>query len=544
MREIDVRSGVDGIVQLPDLLARAAAEYPGRIALDFMGRKWSYAQVQRLAGRAAAGLRRLGVEPGDRVCLCLPNTPYYVILYFAILRAGGVVVNMNPLYTEREMRQLIEDSGAKIACVPDLPMVLDKMAAIAKGGGLMLVRCPTAGVLPVAKGLLYRLLRRREIGRVPGGVPHIGFGRLIRSDETVPAPGRSPDDLAVLQYTGGTTGIPKGAMLSHANLIANSSQMAAHDQGCPAEAERVMAVLPMFHVFALTTVLNYSVLTGAEMVLLPRFEMKGFLAAMSRTRPERLFVVPTILGALNALDVTALPAMEQIRLCVSGGAPLPAEVRAAFEARTGVRVLEGYGLTEASPIITCNPTSGAVRDGSAGVAFPQTVIEIRSLDDPAMPVAPGERGEVCVRGPQVMLGYWQRPDETADVLEAGLLRTGDVGHLDADGYLFLTDRIKDVILCGGYNVYPRVIEEALYAHPDIADATVIGVPDSYRGEAPKAFVMLKTGLTDLPADLEAHLAERLNKIELPREIEIRDELPKTLIGKFSKKDLREQAVRA
>jgi long-chain acyl-CoA synthetase len=397
-----------------------------------------------------------------------------------------------------------------------------------------------ARALPLVKGLLYPLLRRREIGRLPSGISAIGFPALAKTAQGLRTVERAPHDLAVLQYTGGTTGIPKGAMLSHANLLANSRQMAVHDRSCPPEAERVMAVLPMFHVFALTTVLNYSVLTAAEMVLLPRFEVKSFLAAMRRTRPERLFVVPTILGALNALDAKQLPPMTQLRLCVSGGAPLPAEVRAAFEARTGVRVLEGYGLSEASPIITCNLAAAEIRDGSAGIAFPQTTIEIRSLADPASVAAPGERGEVCVRGPQVMLGYWQRPAETREVLEDGLLRTGDIGYLDADGYLFLTDRIKDVILCGGYNVYPRVIEDALYEHPDIADAAVIGVPDSYRGEAPKAFVTLRDGLTELPADLDAHLAERLSKIELPRQIEVRDALPKTLIGKFSKKDLRER----
>jgi long-chain acyl-CoA synthetase len=399
-----------------------------------------------------------------------------------------------------------------------------------------------AEILPPIKRGLYRLLRRRDIARAPTDIRHSSFDALVAQRERPRPVERSTADLAVLQYTGGTTGLPKGAMLSHANLLANCRQMAQHDHARPDRAERVMAVLPMFHVFALTTVLNYSIRTAAEIVLLPRFEMKSFLAAMRRTMPDRLFVVPTILGALNAINEAVLPPMRQLRLCVSGGAPLPAEIRNAFEQRSGVRVLEGYGLSEASPIITCNPTNGEIRDGSAGVAYVDTIIEIRDLDDPDACAAPGQPGEVCVRGPQVMMGYWRRPEETRAVLRDGLLRTGDVGLLDKDGYLFLVDRLKDVILCGGYNVYPRVIEDALYEHPDIVDAVVVGVPDAYRGEAPKAFVTLRPGLAELPLDLRAHLEERLNKIELPKEIEIRDELPKTLIGKLSKKELREEPV--
>lgn len=523
-------------VLLTDLLDRAAAAYPGRPALDFMGRRWTYAQVQSEATRLAAGLSGLGVSAGDRVVLCLPNTPYFVIAYFAVLKIGGIVVSMNPLYTAREMSHLVADSGAAVAFTVDIPEVYEKVAALE--GLRSVILCPIADALPLPKRLAYRLLKKSLIARPnPADNRVVRFHDLTATGDPPELAPLAPDGIAVLQYTGGTTGLPKGAALAHASLVANCFQLAGHDRNCPDRRETVLGVLPMFHVFALTTVLHYSIHHAACIVLLPRFEMKSFLAAMRRTQPERLFVVPTILAALNEVPLEELPSMSRLRICVSGGAPLPAEVRARFRQRTGVSVLEGYGLSEASPIISGSPTDGEVKDGSAGVAFPDTIIEIRSLET-GEPVATGESGEVCVRGPQLMKGYWNKPDETREVLSDGMLRTGDIGYLDKDGYLFLIDRIKDLILCGGYNVYPRVIEDALYEHPDVVEATVVGVPDQYRGEAPKAFVKLREGAAIETDALRAFLSSRISKIEMPREIEFRDELPKTLIGKLSKKELR------
>lgn len=522
---------------LGDLLERAAEDHPSSPALDFMGRRWSYAEVEELSARCSAALQAMGVAPGDRVVLCLPNTPYFVIAHFAILRIGGIVVSMNPLYTGREMAHLVADCEARIVFAPDLPEIVARLTALEMVETIVL--CPIGRILPPVKGLAYRLLKRRLRLRKPWPDRRIlDFADLTSGSRDFARHETAAGDVAVLQYTGGTTGLPKGAMLTHGSLVANCLQMAEHDHARPDRAETVMGVLPMFHVFALTTVLNYSVHTAACIVLLPRFEMEAFLAAMRRTRPERLYLVPTILTALNALDARKLPPATQLRLCVSGGAPLPPEVRATFERRALCRVLEGYGLSEASPIVSCNPTTGEVRDGSAGIAFPGTTIEIRSLET-GEPLGPCESGEVCVRGPQLMQGYWNRPEDTAAVLDSGVLRTGDVGYLDKDGYLFLVDRIKDLILCGGYNVYPRVIEDALYEHPGVAEATVIGVPDEYRGEAPKAFVKLREGSTTTPDELRAFLKDRISKIEMPREIELRDELPKTLIGKLSKKELRD-----
>jgi long-chain acyl-CoA synthetase len=313
--------------------------------------------------------------------------------------------------------------------------------------------------------------------------------------------------------------------------------MVLHIGGPPVEQQRMIGVLPLFHVFALTNVLNFSVDTAAEMILLPKFDLTQLLRVIRRTKPTYLPAVPTIFGAIvQAADKDEID-FSALKFCISGGAPLPLDTRLQFEQLTGCRIVEGYGLSEASPIVTCNPSDGLIKDNSCGIAMAGTSIEIRDLADPHHLLPAGERGEVSVRGPQVMRGYWGRPAETGDVFVDGALRTGDVGYLDEDGYLFLVDRIKDVILCSGYKVYPRLIEDALYEHPDVTEAVVIGVTDPYRGQAPKAFVVLRAGASPSEEDLKAFLTARLSKIEMPRDIEFRASLPRTLIGKLSKKEL-------
>ncbi|NIJ08414.1 long-chain acyl-CoA synthetase [Sphingomonas vulcanisoli] len=523
---------------LTDLLDKALDLYGDRVAIDFQGRCWTYADIGEQVRRTARGLQDIGVTPDTRVGLCLPNTPYFVIFYFAVLRIGGIVVNFNPLYVERELLHQVRDSGTTVMIVPDLKLIHAKVAAIAEDAALQhIVVCPMAGILPPLLSWGFRLLKRSDHAIMPQDRRHVGYARLIARGSDPDPISVSPDQIAVLQYTGGTTGVPKGAMLTHANLAANSAQMVAHVGHMPEDQERTLGVLPLFHVFALTCVLNYSVDTGAEMVLLPRFEMNSFLKTAKRTRPTQFFGVPTLYAALNGVDPQRLSGLANVHVCISGGAPLPLEIRQSFEARTGVRVVEGYGLSESSPIIACNPLEGAIKDDSCGPEFPATTLEIRALDDPHRLLPRGEKGEICARGPQVMKGYWGRPEETEAVFVDGALRTGDVGYLDEDGCLFLVDRIKDLILCGGYNVYPRVIEDALYEHPAVAEAVVIGVADAYRGQAPKAFVALKPGIEATSQALCDFLAERLNKIEMPREIEFRASLPKTLIGKLSKKEL-------
>jgi long-chain acyl-CoA synthetase len=528
---------------LGDMLDRSVARFPDRAAIDFMGRVTSWRALGAAVDRAAAGLQALGVVKGTRVALCLPNTPYYPILFFATLKAGGIVVNVNPLYVERELTHLIEDSGAEIIATCDIADIQARVLKVAGDTGIRhVISCPIADALPMVKGFAYKLVKRKEIGRAPRSPQHLFFADLLAGGGApTPGPG-APDEVAVLQYTGGTTGVPKAAMLSHANIVANTDAMLVHVGGESEVQDRVLGVLPLFHVFALTNVLTFATLVGAEMILLPRFELKQVLATLKRTRPTYFPAVPTIYNVLAKLGADERPDLSSVKVCISGGAPLPIEVRHAFESSTGAKLVEGYGLSEASPIITCNPFEGLNKEGSAGLPFPGTTIEIRDREDPARIMPAGEKGEICARGPQVMAGYWHKPAETEAAFADGALRTGDVGYLDADGYLFIVDRIKDLILCGGYNVYPRVIEEALYEHPAVVEAVVIGVPDAHRGQAPKAFVVLNEPGALTGGDLRDFLRDKISKIELPREVEIRDTLPKTLIGKLSKKELVEEEL--
>ena len=528
---------------LGDMLDRSVSRFPDRAAVDFMGRVTSWAALGAAVDRATAGLQRLGVVAGTRVALCLPNTPYYPILFYATLKAGGIVVNVNPLYVERELTHLIRDSGAEIIATCDIADIQARVLKVAGETGIRhVITCPIADALPTVKGFAYKLIKRKEIGRAPRTAQHLFFADLIAKAGRPTPVAVAPEAVAVLQYTGGTTGIPKAAMLSHANIVANTDAMLVHVGGESPEQDRVLGVLPLFHVFALTNVLTFATLVGAEMILLPRFELKQLLATLKRTRPTYFPAVPTIYNALANLDAGQRPDLSSVKVCISGGAPLPAEVRHAFETHTGAKLVEGYGLSEASPIITCNPFDGLNKEGSAGLPFPGTTIEIRDRDNPRRIMPSGEKGEICARGPQVMSGYWHKPAETEAAFADGALRTGDVGYLDEDGYLFIVDRIKDLILCGGYNVYPRVIEEALYEHPAVIEAVVIGVPDAHRGQAPKAFVVLNEPGAVTGAGLRDFLRDKISKIELPREVEIRDTLPKTLIGKLSKKELVEEEL--
>ncbi len=526
---------------ITDLLDRAVERWPERTAIDFLGRTWTYSQIGDLVTRAARGLQDAGLKPGDRFGLCLPNCPYFVVLYFAALKAGAVIVNFNPLYTESELTHQIRDSGTRFMAVPDLAMIHDKVENVARASGVeKIVLCPMRDMLPWLQGVGFELFKRRDKAKIREEGLHLRMKQLLASSLYPDHVDRRPDDVAVLQYTGGTTGVPKGAMLTHGNLAANSEQMLIHTGGCGSRQERTLGVLPMFHVFALTTVLNYTIEIGAEMVLLPKFDMEQVLGTIKRKPPTQFFGVPTIYIALNALEKERIPDLSNVHACISGGAPLPLEVREAFEENTGACVVEGYGLSETAPIITCNPIDGLIKDNSCGPAFPGTIIEIRDPEHPEPLMPQGQRGDICARGPQVLKGYWNRPDDTRDVFVDGALRTGDIGYLDEDGYVFIVDRIKDVIFCGGYNVYPRVIEDAAYHHPAVMEAVAIGIDDPYRGQSPKLFVAPREGETLTVEELQSFLKERLSKIEMPREFEIRESLPKTMIGKLSKKELVEE----
>ena len=377
-------------------------------------------------------------------------------------------------------------------------------------------------------------------------------GRIIydtdvaaNSDSFQKPPIDALNDIAVLQYTGGTTGTPKGAMLTHANLSVNCQQGAAWAANIRETEQRALAALPFFHVFAMTAVMNFPLLKGAEIVMMPRFVLDDALELIDRTKPTVMPGVPTMFIAMLGHPKFSRFDLSSLKYCVSGGAPLPVDVKLRFEQATGCKVVEGYGLSEASPSVTCNPIDGPVKSGSIGQPLPGTIVSLRDLADPHKEVAQGEKGEICVKGPQVMKGYWRKPEETANQFVGDFLRTGDVGIMDPDGFFFIVDRIKDLIICSGYNVYPRRIEEAIYEHPAVEEVTVIGIKDEYRGEAPKAFIKVKAGASVSEIEIRNHLEAKLSKIEIPTQIEFRDALPKTIIGKLSKKELKaEEEARA
>lgn len=529
---------LDAAPTLDALFRGAVARFGPRPALDFMGRRWTYAELEREIAALAGALARRRIGRGMCVGLCLPNSPAAVIAFFAVLRTGAAVVNFNPLYTQAELTKQAADSGITAMVTLDLAPMLPRVLAL-KELPLIVVGSFGAMLSPM-KRLGFLWAGRHMRAAVPDDQRIFRLDELL-SEEPAPEAAIAPGDLAVIQYTGGTTGVPKGAMLTHANLAANAAQVQAWFHRARPGEERVLAVLPLFHVFALTCALTAGVGWGAELILLPRFDVRTTIATLRRTQPTIFPGVPTLFKAL--LDAGAgQRELACVQACISGGAPLPDQVRIDFEKASGTTLVEGYGLTEASPVCLCNPV-GAPRGGTIGLPLPRVEVAIRALGEPEADVPVGERGEVVVRGPNVMAGYWNRAAETRATMTAdGWLRTGDVGVMDRDGFVTLVDRIKDLIICSGYNVYPRVVEEALYQHADVVAATVVGMPDAYRGETPAAFVEMREGAARDEAELREFLRTRLSPIEMPSRIIFRDKLPRTIIGKLSKKELRAELL--
>jgi len=406
------------------------------------------------------------------------------------------------------------------------------------------VVCGMGQALSFTKMALFLLFKRREVSATPADDAHVRFSKLIANDGIPAVVDIDPHkDIAVFQYTGGTTGLPKGAMLTHANLYANTVQTGLWAIGLEPGQEKVLAVLPLFHVFGMTAVMNLSLYCGSEILLLPRFKLSEALGVIAREKPTVLMGVPTIYSAINESKERETFDLSSLKYCVSGGAPLPMTIRSKFEKLTGCDLVEGYGLTEAGPVCTINPIGGLNKADSAGLPLPGTLIEIISLDDPTKVLPIGETGEIVVSGPQVMAGYWNQPQETHDVLQDGRLCTGDVGYLDEDGYIYIVDRIKDLIISAGFNVYPRMVEEAILLHPAVAEVAVCGIPDTHRGEVVKAFVKTRDdqGLTG--AALRAFLKDKLAPFEIPRRVEFRQDIPKTLVGKPLRRELVAQEQR-
>ncbi len=526
------------VAPLHTLMQEAGTRFGARPAFDFLGRRTTWAEAASMAARIAGGLQRLGYARGDRIGLLLPNCPAYPLMFFGALQAGLTVVNFNPLYTLRELEAQARDAGIKAIATLDLAATYPKAAALLAAGAVDgIIVCPFADMLPASKRTMFRMLKRRDRAAPPRDAAHVWLTDLAAPDTALRPVEIDPHrDVAVLQYTGGTSGTPKGAMLSHANLYANTIQGVRWFKDTRMGQERTLAALPFFHVFAMTTVLLFSVHAGAEIIMLPRFELAQAVRTIARRKPTFMPGVPTMFNAIAVFKGRA--DLTSIRSCISGGAPLPPEVKSRFEARTGCVVVEGYGLTETSPCAVCNPPGGLNKTGSIGMPMPGTIVELRDPADPMRRVPQGERGELCIKGPQVMLGYWQRPADTAaSTTPDGLFRTADIAVMDKQGYFSIVDRIKDLILAGGYNVYPRVVEDAVYEHPAVAECTVIGIPDSYRGETVKAFVVLKPGASLAAPELLAFLKDHISPSEMPKHIEFRDTLPRTLIGKLSKKEL-------
>lgn len=525
-------------IPVGELLVRSTARHPHRVALDFMGRTWSYAALLAAARHAAAGFQRLGVGPGTRVGLFLPNTPHYPVAYYGALLTGATVVNFSPLYSPEEVAFQAGDSGTEVMVCLDVERLWAPMQRLLDDGMLRhLVVGSLTDVLPAVKGFAFRLLKGRERHRLSSDPRLVKWGDLL-SGSTAPTPVTvDPHSIALLQYTGGTTGTPKGAALTHANLSANAQQLAAIDPGEGSRTARVLGALPLFHIFANSCVLNRSILSGGSIYLLARFDAGEALAAIRRGKLTDLCGVPAMYQAMIDHPDVAKTSFASVQQCFSGGAAMTAVLKERYETATGARVLEGYGLTETSGVVSVNPYVGETRAGTVGLPLPGTEIRITDPEDPARDLPPGETGELQIRGPQVMVGYWRAAHGTPEPLPGGWLRTGDLGLVEDGGYLRLVDRSKDMINVGGFKVFPSQVEAALLKDASVKEALVIATPDPRVGERPKAFVVLNEGANASPPQLMAALSERVGKHERPVAIEILDDLPRTMIGKPDRKAL-------
>jgi long-chain acyl-CoA synthetase len=527
---------------LAHFLTDSAEAYPDRIALDFLGKTISYRTLQDSALRFANAMLQLGVRKGDRVAVMLPNCPQAVIAYYGTLMMGGVVVMTNPLYVPRELEHQLRDAGAKI--VVTLELLLERVKKSTEKQPLdHIVVTKIQDYLPFPKNILFALKQKKEGKSVKvtydGSV--LSFTELLSGSSAAPVEAQvDPErDLALVQYTGGTTGLAKGVMLTHYNLVANSIQSRLWCYRADTAKEKYLAALPFFHVFGLTCLLNLGIYTAGTLILLPRFEIGQVLATIQKKKPTVFPGAPTMyIAVINHPKVEEID-LSSINMCISGAASLPLNVQERFEALSGGKLIEGYGLTEASPVTHANNVWAKRKTGSIGIPFPDTEARIvHPVTGEELPA--GEIGEVVVRGPQVMSGYWNRPEETAKVMRDGWLLTGDLGKMDEDGFFFILDRQKDLIIAGGYNIYPREVEEVLFEHPDVEEAAVAGVLDPYRGETVKAYIVLRKGVAADPDELKLWCKERLAVYKVPKIFEFRDELPKTMAGKVLRRKLIEE----
>ncbi|MCI4344002.1 MAG: long-chain fatty acid--CoA ligase [Thermoplasmata archaeon] len=534
-------------VRLPELIGKAVEKWSARTAFIFYGSRLTYAQFWDQTGRFAAALSKDGVRAGDRVALFLPNCPAYPIAFFGALRLGAVVVQVSPLYHGQDLTRLLSDAHPKaIVTLEILDPHLAALDASARPPLRYVARL--RGFYPVwTRPLVNLVLRRRGLPTTfPTGPGVRPWQQLLRNDGMFPAPpaGQPATEVAVFQYTGGTTGRPKAAMLSHRNLVANAVQCGSWFPSGRPGAEVVLASLPFFHIYGLTVALNYPLSQGATIVLQLRPEVPEMLKLIDKYRPTELPGVPALYQGINSNPKTPRYHLGSIRLCLSGSAPLPREVAQKFESITGGKLLEGYGLTEASPVTHANPVEGERRAGSIGLPLPETDQRVVDVETGTRTLPAGELGELAVRGPQVMLGYYRQPDETSAVLRGDWLLTGDLGTIDADGYVFIVDRKKDMIDVGGLKVYPREVEEVLYQHPGLLEAAVVGQPDPRLGEVVVAYVVRKPGSAVTAQELIDFVRDRIAHYKAPRTVEFRDKLPRSSVQKVLRRELRAEAAAA
>lgn len=531
-------------VPLQWYLQEAGTKYSDKIAIHFMGKELTYHEVYMSSLKFANYLKKLGVKKGDRVAIMLPNSPQSVIAYYGILFVGGIVVQTNPLYVERELEYQMKDSGAKVILTMDI--LFPRVSSIRSNTNLEhVIVTAIKDYLPFPKNLIYPYIQKKQYGIVVN-VKHEGSNHLFT--EIMKAASPDPisveidvdNDLALFQYTGGTTGFPKGVMLTHKNLICNTSMCNAWIYKCEQGKESILAVLPFFHVYGMTTVLILAVMQAQKMIILPKFDPETTLKTIHKQRPTLFPGAPTIyIGLLNHKNLSKYD-LSSIKSCMSGSAPLPVEVQDQFEKVTGGKLVEGYGLTETSPVTHSNFFWDRPRvKGSIGVPWPDTEGAILSMET-GEELPPGEMGEIAIKGPQVMKGYWNRPEDTENAFKNGWFLTGDLGYMDENGYFFVVDRKKDMIIAGGYNIYPREVEEVLYEHAAVQEVIVAGVPDPYRGETVKAYVVLKEGANVSEKELNEFARKHLATYKAPRLYEFRSELPKTAIGKILRRNLVEE----
>jgi len=530
-------------IPLTAFLRDTVERHPDAVATIFYGAKRTYASLYRDVRRFAAGLQRLGVRKGDRVAIMLPNCPQFLIAFWGALEAGAIVVPTNPLYTAREVEHQLSDSGAGTIVVLSRLYPVVKQARARSPLRTVIVTNIKEEMPPVLR-LLFTVAKEKKDGhRQPfrGDAGTVAFPDALAAAEPTPVD-VSPDDIAVLQYTGGTTGVPKAAMLSHRALVANTLQSRSWFTNVRDLGGVCMAVMPLFHVYGLTVAMLLAVQSAAALVLEPQFELEHVLKDIQRYKPNTFPGAPRIYNAIINSPLAQKYDLKGVGACISGSAPLMLETARRFKELTGGHLVEGYGLTEAAPVTHCNPLFGEGKQkvGSIGVPFPDVEAKIVDLETGARDLPVGEDGELVLRGPQLMDGYYGKPDETAQTLRGGWLYTGDIARMDAEGYFYIVDRKKEMIDVSGFKVYPREVEEVLAAHPAVAESAAIGIPHPIKGEEVKAFVVLRTGMTATADELREHCKAGLAPFKVPRQIEFRASLPKTLIGKVLRRQLMDE----